>query len=292
MMDLPKEFVTNRPKTAALYGTFFVGFILIYRSLQVRTQDPTGQYDYVLTLSSAFQTLAFALLVLDTRSQVSEGLSEKTLWAFFVAQVSRVSTTIWGEGYAPEDSTADIYLYQILEICGILMVGFKLLKMTTVRTVQDVGQDLDRWQTLAVMIVVSLFLGWYTKSTGHDDYFADLSWMFSVWMEAFALFPQVKLLWASSHIDESAVHFAMCTFASSLAFVGFWWRCVYDKYGEAQGEKDSPFKLFLWGVSICGLIRMCLCASYLYLFLRKTKSFKGALGTKQEYELCLQDEEL
>jgi len=288
-MDLPKEFVTNRPKTAALYAFFIVGFILIYRSLQVRTPDPTGQYDYVLTLSAALQTLAFSLLVLDTRSQVAEGLSEKTLWAFFVASVSRVSTTIWGEGYMPEDSTADIYLYQILEISSILMVGFKLLKMTTLRTVHDVGQDLERWQTLAGMTAISLVLAWYTKSTGHDDYFADLSWMFSVWMEAFALLPQVRLLWASSHIDESAVHFAMCIFASSLAFVSFWWRCVYDKYNEFQRDGYSNF---LYGVSIAGLIRMVLCSSYLYLFLRKTKSFKGALGSKQEYELCLQDEEL
>lgn len=285
-MQAFKEFLTNRPLSSALYGGFIFGSFMVYRSLQAKS---TGVYDYVLTLSAGLQALAFALLTLDTRSQVAEGLSEKTLWAFFIAHVTRVSTTLWGEGYTPEDNTADIYLYQILELSSIVLLGFKLLNMTTLRTIHDVGQGIERWQVLIGMGFASVILGFITKSTGHDDYFADWSWMFSVWMEAFALFPQVRLLWSSSHLDESAVHFALVTFAASLAFMGFWTKCAYDKFNEFMKDGYHPFFI---GIVIASLIRMVLCGCYLYLFMRKSKTFKGVLGTKAEYELCLQDEEL
>merc|ERR1712039_721519 len=50
---------------------------------------------------------------------------------------------------------------------------------------------------------------------GHNDWFADLSWMFSVWLEAFALLPQVWLLTKASQVDETAVHFASLTLGAS-----------------------------------------------------------------------------
>ena len=38
-----------------------------------------------------------ATKVFTSGSQVGEGLSEKALWAFFIAHVTRLSTTFWGE---------------------------------------------------------------------------------------------------------------------------------------------------------------------------------------------------
>lgn len=279
------DFVTNRPRTSGLYACFAIGCVVVYRSLQAKE---SGQYDYVLTLSAGLQALAFALLVCDTRSQVAEGLSEKTLWAFFVAHVARLSTTFWGEGYVPEDNTADVYLYQALETTGVALLAYKILTLKTLRTIHDVGQGLERWHTLIGMVSVALALAFCTKSTGHNDYFADLSWMFSVWLEAFALFPQVLLLTKSSNLDETAVHFAGVTLAASVSFAAFWWKNGWDKYTEFI--KDD-YHRFLFGIVFAGAIRVGLCAFYFYLFMRSTG--KGGVGGKGEYELCAQqDEEL
>jgi len=285
-MQSATDFVTSRPRTSALYALFTVSCVLIYRSLQAKE---TGQYDYVLTLSAGLQALAFAFLVCDTRSQVAEGLSEKSLWAFFIAHVARLSTTFWGEGYVPEDNTADIYLYQCLEVSGVVLLAYKMLNLKTLRTIHDVGQGLERWHTLIGMVAVAMALSFVTKSTGHNDYFADLSWIFSVWLEAFALFPQVLLLSKTSHLDESAVHFAGVTLMASLSFAAFWWKNAMDRYTEFM--KDG-YHGFLFGIVTAGAIRVGLCGYYFYLFTRNTKEFKGLTG-KGEYELCAQqDEEL
>jgi hypothetical protein len=103
------SYIREHPRAAVLYGSVAVGCLIVYKTLQAKA---TGQYDYLLTLAAAFQTLAFGLLVSDTKSSVGEGLSEKTLWALFTAHVTRLSTTFWGEGYVPEDNTSDVFLYQ------------------------------------------------------------------------------------------------------------------------------------------------------------------------------------
>lgn len=278
-------FVTSRPKSAALYALFFVGCITIFKTLRARS---TGEYDYLLTLSASLQALAFALLVLESKSSVGEGLSEKSLWAFFIAHLTRISTTFWGEGYVPEDNTADVYLYQLMELAGVLLVTFKVLHLNTVRTIQDVGQGMERWSMLIGQAAASIVLAYLTKSTGHNDYFADLSWMFSVWFEAFALAPQVYLLLTVSHrnIDESAAHFAGLTLISALVFAGFWYRIARDHYSEYEKEGAH---LFFWGVLGAAFIRVMLCSVYVYLFTRNTS---GSKGRGPEYELCAQDEDL
>jgi len=287
--DLPPmqaltEFAKARPRTTGIYGSFVVGCFIVFRSLEAKA---SGAYDYVLTLSAGLQALAFALLVCDSKSQAAEGLSEKTLWAFFIAHVARLSTTFWGEGYVPEDNTGDVYLYQTLEVLGVMLLAFKILGVTTVRTIHDVGQGLERWSVLLGMGVVAAILAFFTKSTGHNDYFADLSWMFSVWLEAFALIPQVRLLAAAGgQLDESVVHFAGATFAASLAFGAFWWKAAVERYQEFMRE---GYHGFLFGITAAAAIRMMLCGAYVYLFVRSSKQFQGPRTTKGEYELCAQD---
>jgi len=288
-MQAVQGFVRDKPLTSALYGVFGIGCAVIYRTLQAKA---SGSYDFVLTLSAGFQTLAFALLVFASGSQVGEGLSEKTLWAFFIAHVTRLSTTFWGEGYIPEDNTSDIYLYQILELTGVIMLSFKLLTISTARAVHDVGQGLERWSTLVGMVAISCVLAWFTKSTGHDDYFADLSWMFSVWLEAFALIPQVRLLAQTPGIvDTDAMHFAVATLLGSLAFAAFWAKTSSDKFDEFH---KAGVERFMYGILAASGCRVLLCGCYAYLFMssgKRLKSFFG--GGKAEYEpVALDDEEL
>jgi len=276
-------FVQERPRAAALYALFAIGCLAVWKTLEARA---TGQYDYILTLSAAFQSLAFLLLVFETRSSVAEGLSEKTLWAFFIAHVTRISTTIWGEGYIPEDNTGDVYLYQILEVVGIACCAFQLLKLNAVRTTMDVGQGIERWSMLMGMCATAAVLAYKTKSTGHNDYFADLSWMFSVWLESFALGPQVHLIVMNTRsvVDDSAVHFAGLTLAAALSFAFFWGRNTRDHYEELQKDGEHGF---FYAIVVAGILRVGLCGTYFYLFM---KAAPGKGGKGPEYELCGQDE--
>merc|ERR1712187_703376 len=82
----------------------------------------------------------------------------------------------------------------------------------------DIGRGMELWSLFVGMVVVSFSLAVFTKSTGHMNYAMDLGWMFSVWLEAFALLPQVRLLFMSSYVDVAAVHFAGLTLLASLIF--------------------------------------------------------------------------
>lgn len=252
---------------------------MVYNFLQA---PENAAYDYWLTLSAGLQALAFAVLAVDTRSSVAEGLSEKTLWAFVIAHVTRISTTFWGEGYVPEDNTGDVYLYQILELVGVLLVLFQIMRLSAIRNVHDVGQGIERWSLVIGMVGVATVLAFFTKSTGHNDYYADLSWMFSVWMEAMALSPQVHLLFTgASKVDESATHFAGLTLAAALIFAAFWGRVARDRFAEFAKEGEH---YFFYGICLAALIRVGLCSAYFVLFKKSTSK------SKTEYELCSSEE--
>jgi hypothetical protein len=279
-MSSPISWAQNHPKAAALYGGFAAGCYFIYTTLQTKS---TGTYDYLLTLSAGLQTLAFALLVFDTRSSVGEGLSEKALWAFLIAHVARISTTVWGQGYVPEDNTADVYLYQSLEVVAALMMTYKLLQLSALRTMHDVGQGMERWSAVIGMVGVAGALSFITQSTGHNDYFADLSWMFSVWLDCFALFPQVWLLSVQSQVDESMAHFAVGSLASSLVFGLFWGKVAQDRYAEFEADGQH---IFFKGILAAVAIRCFLNGAYVYLFFKSANK----TGAKGDYELCSNDE--
>ena len=55
------------------------------------------------------------------------------------------------------------------------IVVFQVMRLTAVRSSQDVGQGIERWSQVIGMCGVSALLAYFTKSTGHDDYWADLS---------------------------------------------------------------------------------------------------------------------
>lgn len=267
-------------KKHLLYGSFAVGCLLVYYKLEA---PPNAEYDYLITLAAGFQTLGFLALIADTADGAAEGLSEKTLWAFIVTHITRISTTSWGEGYIPEDNTGDVYLYQALEVIGVIALIFQVMRLGAVRSSQEVGQSFERHSQLIAMCVVSAILAYFTKSTGHDDYYADLLWMFATWLEAMALGPQVHLLLTSAgstRIDESASHFAMLTMTSALTDAFFWGRMMRDRYSEFQKDNEHQF---FHAIGLATFMRVALSGVYVYLF-------RSQLNKKPDYELCAHDE--
>lgn len=272
----------RNPRTTAVYLVFAIACIVIYRVIEY--DDENDAHDHILTLSASLQVLAFALLLAETSQTAVEGLSEQTLWAFTISHIARLSTTLWGPGYVPQDNTSDVYLYQILEFAGAVMLVVYLVKLRATRVMRDVGQTSERWSQLTGMVIVSGGLSIFTKSTGHADYIADLLWMFSVWLESFALGPQVLLL-RTTRIEVGILHFVALTFLASFAFGYFWGHVAYDQWSDNLGH-------FFFGVLSAVAIRFSLCALFLVTFLRTTKNdHKDGLPTwyKNEHGISLED---
>jgi hypothetical protein len=282
------DWAKSHPQAAGLYTCFLIGVIVVYKTL---TAKATGAYDYILTLSAALQTLAFGLLDFDTKSNVGEGLSEKMLVTFALAHLMRISTTFTGEGYIPEDNTADVCLYQSLEVAGVFFLLHKTNNMKAARTMNQIAQGLERWSMVGGMILTAMFLGYFSKSTGHNSLWMDWAWMSSVWLEAFSMLPQVHLLVSATapYVDETAVHFAGLTLSASGFFALFWGRVAKERYSEFEKTGEH---IFFVAIMVAAVIRVCLCSVYFLVFMKTSRGLKGALVSsgKGEYELCKSDD--
>merc|ERR1719401_3392630 len=135
----------------------------------------------------------------------------------------------------------------------------------------------ENWTMVIGSAVISGVMAMLTRSTGHNDLLADVSWMFSVWFEALAWAPQVWLIFSTGSLqaiqtDESTAHFAGISLSASLAFAIFWGRCARDRAAEFM--KDDQH-LFFPSIVFAACIRLLLCGSYVYLYARGGRGKKG-----------------
>ena len=81
-----------------------------------------GEFSFALTLAVCMQAFAVALLLLKIVSTRDVyGLSQDTLICLALVLVSRLSSTLFFEGYLPYDASGD-WLYQLLEILCLFLV--------------------------------------------------------------------------------------------------------------------------------------------------------------------------
>merc|ERR1712087_371841 len=105
------------------------------------------------------------------------------------------------------------------------------------------------------------------KSSRGDTLSLDFLWMFSVWLESFAMFPQAQLLWKSSPLNDHAVkdkHFASATFVASLAFAIFWTKDCIGQYNMMM----RGYSTFYYGMIFTCVVRVsistvCVCRTTL-----------------------------
>lgn len=116
-----------------------------------------GEFSFALTLSVCFQTFAVALLALKIVSTRDVyGLSIDTLVCLALVLVSRLSSTLFFEGYLPFDSSGD-WLYQLLEILCLAMVVYTL-RLANKHKNELSGNKTVAWYYLAApCFVLALF---------------------------------------------------------------------------------------------------------------------------------------
>jgi hypothetical protein len=103
------------PAVTAAYSVFLlVGFSLYHMMAN-------GQFSAILTMSAVVQCLAISILAMQVvTSKSADGISAKALILDVIAFSTRLSSTIWKNGYLPADVTGD-WVYQLIDICSLVL---------------------------------------------------------------------------------------------------------------------------------------------------------------------------
>ena len=275
-MNKIKEMVTDpqtlmfemrkRKKDVIFWLVGIIITILVFKFIS--SQD----YSFILVLSSLIQTMAFVIVLIKVYNfQNCSGLSVNTLSCYALLLFSRLCSTVFFNGYLPSDDAGD-WFYQLTELVSLVCVcALIYLTKFAFKETSDEYSDTVPFYYLAVPTFVIAFV----IHTSLNRFFpTDVLWTFSMYLEAFAVFPQLKLFFnKKGQIEAYTSHYvALCGLSRILSLL-FWW----DTFEELNNPDYSSFSLFSeysgYFIIISQITQLLLMADYYYLYFKSL--FKG-----------------
>ena len=182
---------------------------------------------YFALFGSLFQTLSIFFAGIQAKMEKgSETISYNTIKMYTVVYGSRMSGMCICSAYIPVvrmdvDSYAD-YAYQFSEVSGFLMTVALLVYFACLqwRHVEDA------FPTLA-MVVFAIVLGIFFNMGRCTNWIGDIVWQTAVYLEMFAMWPQVRLLQWRLAMDKPLAgvfdgHFIVFSLLSRAMMMMFW----------------------------------------------------------------------
>lgn len=275
-IDKIKEIITDpqtlmfemrkRKKDIVFWVVGIVFTILVFYFIS--SQD----YSFLLVLSSLIQTMAFLIVLIKVYNfQNCSGLSINTLVCYAFLLFGRLCSTVFFNGYLPSDDAGD-WFYQLTEAVSLICV-LALIYLTKVafKETSDLMSDSVPYYYLAVpALVLALII-----HTSLNRFFpTDVLWTFSMYLEAVAVFPQLKLFFnKKGQIEAYTSHYvALCGLSRIFSLI-FWW----DTFEELNNADYSSYSLFTeysgYFIIVSQITQLLLMADYYYMYFKSF--FKG-----------------
>ena len=250
--------IKKRKRDIIFWTSIIIVIFLIF--IFISSKD----FSFFLVLSSLVQTCAFMIILLKvTNLQICSGLSANTLICYDILLFARLTSTLFYPGYLPSDSTGS-WLYQLSDTLAFLICGL-LIYLIYYKYRETSDLQLDGKIPFYFLVIPTYALAVVIRSSLNNNMFCDINWAFSMYLEAFAIFPQI-LLFAlkKGQIESFTSHYVALCGLSRLFSLIFWWDTYeelisYDLYfGKYAGY-------FIIGAQILQLIIM---ADYYYLYFK------------------------
>jgi hypothetical protein len=224
-------------------------------------------YSFLLVLSSLVQMGSFLIIIMKVYSyQNCSGLSLNTLICYSILLASRLTSTLFYNGYLPSDQAGD-WFYQLTEcislICAVLLTYMiqKIFKDTS-----DSYNDVVDYKYL---VFPALGLAFLVHTSLNRSFLTDVLWTFSMYLEAVAVFPQINLyIKKGGQVEPYTSHYVALQGLSRIFSLLFWW----DTYPELNESLDHSYSLFH---SYCGyfiilsqLVQLIIMADYYYHYFK------------------------
>lgn len=219
-------------------------------------------FSFFLVLSSLVQMFAFIIILVKvTNYQNCSGLSANTLMCYSILLFGRLSSTLFYSGYLPTDSSGS-WLYQLSEVVSLLICCL-LVYMIYFRFRETSDIMLDNKCPFYYLVIPTYLLAIFIHSNLNYNWFTDINWTFSMFLEACAIFPQILLFSIKKgQIESFTSHYvALCGLSRVFSLI-FWW----DTYEEL--ESSNSFLSYYTGYFILGsqILQLIIMADYYYLY--------------------------
>ncbi len=224
----------KKKKDVFLWIGFVILCILIYVFLS------SGEFSFFMVLSALTQCFSFFIIVWKVYSyQNSSGLSLNTMICYLLIIVSRLTSTLFYNGYLPSDSAGD-WFYQLCEILSVAFCIIIILFIT--RLYRETAETEQEDQVHYSYIVVPSFILALLVHTGlNRNLLTDIAWSFSMYLEAFSIYPQLYLFQKKGgQIESYTSHFVSLQGLSRFLSLVFW----FYTYDELNTELDDSISIF------------------------------------------------
>ena len=248
----------KRRKDILFWSSIIIVITLIF--IFISSKD----FSFFLVLSSLVQTCAFIIILLKvTNYQSCSGLSANTLICYAILLFARLTSTLFYPGYLPSDSSGS-WLYQLSDITSLL-ICILLIYLIYIKYRETSDIMSDGKVPFYVLAIPSYILAIIFRSSLNNNAFCDINWAFSMYLEAFAIFPQILLFTIKKgQIESFTSHYVALCGLSRLFSLIFW----YDTYEELFTDQvyfGRYVGYFIIGSQILQLIIM---ADYYYLYFK------------------------
>jgi len=253
--------------TIATYLTFAAAFLFVYHWF-----GPTFVHtlDHMLTAAAALQLCALCILAVKVyQFKTVEGVSYRMLIIYLVSFSMRLSSTLFFPGYLPEDGTADVWLYQIIEILGLAVCLWLIYQITgpCCKTFDDINDCMPFWWSI---IIISVVLALFTHSDANQNKLFDVFWMTSQYLDSLSMMPQLFMIAQCGRVERWTSHFVAWTVVSRV-LLGFFWILLQTYHSFAEW----PFTV---GMVFSIIVQMVLSADYMYYFIKTFRQAEMTLG--------------
>jgi hypothetical protein len=196
-------------------------------------------YSFLLVLSSTIQMFSFLIIVIKVYNfQSSAGLSYNSILCYAIILISRLTSTLFYNGYLPADTAGD-WFYQLTEIIGLscclcLVYMLRVSHRDTADTEKD-GVDYK------YLVIPAAALALLIHPSLNRNVITDVLWTISMYLEGVAIFPQLYLFKEKKGVVEAYTsHYVALQGLSRLFSLVFW----FDTFQELQEASSKGYSLF------------------------------------------------
>lgn len=191
-----------------------------------------GGFSAILTLSSCFQCFALILVLAKVLGQRSvNGVSRRSLILIMFSLCCRLTSTLFYNGYLPVDKSGD-WVYQAADALSVLLCMILLLYGKN-----ETAMEKDNCY-IAIPCCVAIVLGVLIHPTLNQNFVADVSWTIGLYVETFAMVPQLWLMTRIGGEVEALTSHYVASMTASKFFAWLFWYFSYTELVPRTGGKN------------------------------------------------------
>lgn len=225
-----------------------------------------GDFSAVLTASVSMQCLGLLQLYIQVWYRKSAcGVSLKSMELFTLVFAARLFVTSFKNGYLPVDSTGD-HIHQFADVLSLVLSALLVysLRVTHKHTYLRESDTMPSSWILPASIVMAMCVHAHLN----HSFFWDTTWFVSLYLETFALLPQLWMMTKiGGEVEGMTAHFVACT-AASKALAWIVWYVGYGElavgYMNIDGSSEGTTNWGGYAIMFSYTAQVVMCADFAY----------------------------